>query len=173
MNEPATIKLFLTKGDPTGLRTAELSNWSGKALAFKRNELSDFCAREESQQSGVYLLLGTDKKSDEPMIYIGEAEQIGKRLIQQRGARDDWNSVVAFVSKDENLTKGHIRYLEAELIRRAKDADRAVLGNLQSSNARLPESDKAEMNGFLKRVLQLLPILWKNNRHPSYYSAKL
>jgi hypothetical protein len=29
----ATIKLFLPHGDPKRLRTAEISNWSGKALA--------------------------------------------------------------------------------------------------------------------------------------------
>jgi len=30
--EAATIKLFLVHGSPNGLRTGELSNWSGKAI---------------------------------------------------------------------------------------------------------------------------------------------
>src|SRR5437867_861722 len=32
----ATIKLFLPHGDPKRLRTAEISNWSGKAVAAAR-----------------------------------------------------------------------------------------------------------------------------------------
>ena len=35
----ATIKLFLPHGDAKGLRTAEISNWTGKALAAPRTEL--------------------------------------------------------------------------------------------------------------------------------------
>ncbi len=35
----ATIKLFLVRGDAKRLRTAELSNWTGKAVAGPRSEL--------------------------------------------------------------------------------------------------------------------------------------
>jgi hypothetical protein len=34
-----TIKLFLVHGDAKRLRTAELSNWTGKAIARPRSEL--------------------------------------------------------------------------------------------------------------------------------------
>ena len=43
----ATIKLFLPAGDAKGLRTAEISNWMGKALATPRTELDRLIAREE------------------------------------------------------------------------------------------------------------------------------
>ena len=32
MSESLSIKLFLVKGSSSGLRTAEIFNWSGKAL---------------------------------------------------------------------------------------------------------------------------------------------
>jgi hypothetical protein len=44
-----------------------------------------------------------------------------KRLKQHR-ERDDWSQVTVFVSKDENLTKAHIRYLEGALIILANEA---------------------------------------------------
>ena len=44
----ATIKIFLVHGDPKRLRTAELSNWTGKAVAGSRSEFEDVIAREES-----------------------------------------------------------------------------------------------------------------------------
>jgi len=31
--QAATIKLFLPNGEATGIRTAEISNWTGKAIA--------------------------------------------------------------------------------------------------------------------------------------------
>ena len=64
-----------------------------------------------------------------------------------------------FTSKDENLTKAHIRYLEGRLIEQARHAARAIVQNGQSSGARLPESDREDMEIFLEKVHQLLPVL--------------
>jgi Domain of unknown function (DUF4357) len=59
----ATIKLFLAQGDPKRLRTAEISNWNGKALAAPRAELDSILARDEAKNAGVYFLTGTDPDS--------------------------------------------------------------------------------------------------------------
>jgi hypothetical protein len=59
----ATIKLFLVHGDAKRLRTAELSNWTGKAVAGPRSELDGVLARDEAGKSGVYFLSGTDSES--------------------------------------------------------------------------------------------------------------
>jgi len=67
--------------------------------------------------------------------------------------------VVFFTSNDENLTKAHIRYLEGRLIEQAKQAGRAIVMNGQSSGARLPESDREDMELFLEKIHQLLPVL--------------
>ena len=56
----ATIKLFLPRGDAKSLRTAEISNWTGKAVAAPRTELDELLAREELDKAGVYILLGSD-----------------------------------------------------------------------------------------------------------------
>jgi hypothetical protein len=154
----ATIKLFLVHGDPKRLRTAELSNWSGKAVAGPRSEFEGLLAREESQQAGVYLLTGNDPETGKPSIYIGEAECIKDR-IKSHLVKDFWNQVVYFVSKDENLTKSHIRYLEGQLLTQAILAKRSIVKNNQSSGAKLPESDREDMEVFLGKVYQLLPVL--------------
>jgi hypothetical protein len=156
--QPATIKLFLTDGNPEGIRTAEISNWTGKAIAGPRSELTQLLQREELINPGVYFLTGVDPETDEPHLYIGEAESVVKRLKQHR-ERDDWSQAAAFVSKDENLTKAHIRYLEGSLITLANEAGNASIKNNAGSGAKLPESDMAEMNVFLQKILQLLPIL--------------
>jgi len=155
--KPTTIKLFLVNGSPDGLRTAELSNWSGKAVAAPRSQLDQLLSRQEVDNPGVYILLGFDEE-DRQLVYIGEAERVRTRL-KQHVSKDFWQSAIVFISKDENLTKAHIKFLEGELIGRLQEAGRAILQNSQSSGAKLPESDKADMDGFLEQILQLLPIL--------------
>jgi hypothetical protein len=106
----------------------------------------------------VYILSGTDPLSGSPRAYIGEAEVIRDRLKQHKG-KDFWVSAIVFVSKDENLTKAHIRYLEGRLISDARKAGRYKLDNSQASGSKLPESDREDMEVFLQRIQQLLPVL--------------
>ena len=154
----ATIKIFLVHGDPKRLRTAEISNWIGKAVAGPRSEFEGVISREEAEGSGIYFLTGSDPESGKPSIYVGEAECIRDRL-KSHLQKDFWNQVSFFVSKDENLTKAHIRYLEGKLIEQARKVSRALVVNNQSSGARLPESDRADLETFLEKVNQLLPVL--------------
>ena len=154
----ATIRIYLAHGDPKRLRTAELSNWTGKAVAGPRSEFEDVLARAESEKSGIYLLTGTDPETGKPAIYIGEAENIRSR-IKSHVDKDFWNQAIYFVSKDENLTKAHIRYLEGRLIELSRAAARALVTNGQSSGAKLPESDREDMEVFLEKICQLLPVL--------------
>lgn len=154
----ATIKIFLVHGDPKRLRTAELSNWTGKAAAGPRSEFDSVLSREESQKSGVYLLTGIDPETGKSAVYIGEAETIKDR-VKSHLEKDFWNHITFFTSKDENLTKAHIKYLEGRLIEQAKQAGRAVVINNQGSGSRLPESDREDMEIFLEKIHQLLPVL--------------
>lgn len=156
--EAATIKLFLVHGSPNGLRTAEISNWSGKAIAAPRNELTALLKRDEISSPGIYFLTGVDSDSGDKSIYIGEAENVSKRL-KNHSEKDFWNSATVFVSKDENLTKSHIRYIEGKLIAIANESSSSLVMNSTSSGAKLPESDAAEMDIFLHKILQLLPVL--------------
>jgi len=154
----ATIKLFLARGDAKGLRTAEISNWTGKALAAPRTELDELLARDECEKAGVYLLTGSDPTTNVPRAYIGEAEVIRDRLRQHKG-KEFWVSSVVFVSKDENLTKAHVRYLESRLLAEATKIGRFALEQNQAGGAKLPESDREDMEVFLDRIRQLLPVL--------------
>lgn len=158
MNPSATIKLFIPFGDPKKVRTAEISNWSGKAIAAPRSDLDHFLSRPEVAKPGVYVLLGIDAQDGEPLAYIGEAEVVADR-IKQHKSKDYWNSAIAFVSKDENLTKAHIRYLEGRIIDIASSIGRYKIANANASGSHLPESDQQDMEVFLERIAQLLPVL--------------
>src|ERR1039457_1067396 len=154
----ATIKLFLPRGDAKSLRTAEISNWTGKAVAAPRTELDELLAREELDKARVYILIGSDPLTNAPHAYIGEAEVIRERLKQHK-TKEFWVSAIVFVSKDENLTKAHVRYLESRLLAEAARVNRFTLEQNQAGGSRLPESDREDMEVFLARIRQLLPVL--------------
>jgi len=154
----ATLKMFLAFGDPKRLRIVELSNWTGKAISGPRSEFEKVLEREESLNSGVYFLTGTDPDTNKSAIYIGEAECIRDR-IKSHLSKDFWNNIAFFITKDENLTKAHVRYIEGRLIELAKSANRSVIMNSQSSGAKLPESDREDMEVFLEKMQQVLPVL--------------
>jgi len=154
----ATITILLLHGDAKRLRTAEISNWTGKAVAAPRNEFDRLISRKEADRSGVYFLTGSDPETGKNAVYIGESETIQYRL-KSHLEKDFWNHIIFFVSKDENLTKAHIQYLEGRLIEQAKSAERSVVINSQGSGAKLPESDREDMEIFLEKIHQLLPVI--------------
>lgn len=165
MKESATVKIFLTEGDPASVRTAEISNWTGKAVAGPRSQLELILQRDEAKKPGIYFLTGINSETGKPRVYIGEAEIIRSRMKNHLD-RDFWKTVIFFVSKDENLTKAHIKYLEGKLIEMTKTADRFELDNTNASGSHLPESDAADMNVFLAKVEQLLPVLGQDFLKP-------
>ena len=159
-----SIKVFLIDGTASGPRTAELGLSTTKAIVVPRASLSTVSKRGELQKTGVYVLVGGD--SDRPgftKIYVGEGDTILPRLIAHNSdeAKDFWSEAVVFVSKDENLTKAHARYLEARLIALAKEAKRATVANGTEPPAkgRLPEADGVEMEEFIGQMRLLLGTL--------------
>lgn len=158
-----TIRLYLVDGSPTGPLVAEISNWTGKVLVAPRSRLADIVKREELGKTGVYLLIGPDpEKPGRDRVYIGEADCVKARLAHhdRDQSKDFWERTVVFVSKDENLTKAHGRYLESRLIEIAKAAGRAVLVNGTAPPLpALPESDIADMEYFCAQVEMVLPVL--------------
>jgi hypothetical protein len=115
-------------------------------------------AREELEKAGIYILTGSDPITNAPRAYIGEAEVIRERLKQHK-SKEFWVSAIVFVSKDENLTKAHVRYLESRLLTEAAKVNRFTLEQNQAGGSKLPESDREDMEVFLSRIRQLLPVL--------------
>ena len=160
MAEGKQIRLFLIDGTFSGLVTAEIMNWTGHVFKGSRSELGRIYQREEAQRTGVYILLG-DKSDGSPLAYIGESDNIASRLKQHAAKKSFWSEVVFVTSKDGNLTSAHARYIEAQLIQRAKEIGRIPLenGNEPTGGADLPEADASDMNHFIKEFLTILPVL--------------
>jgi hypothetical protein len=156
----STIKIYLANESAIGIRHAEIANWSGQALACPRSRFHELRSWPEVQRPGVYFLFGIDDQSGEEAVYIGEAEVVIDRLASHLSGKDFWTEFVTFTSKDENLTKAHVRYLESRLIATARQASRYRLTNSAAAQLpSLPRSDRDAMEEFLGSVQLLLGVL--------------
>lgn len=160
MSYGKTIRIYLADGSPTGIRHAELVNWTGQAIVCPRSRIGELLKWPESQRPGVYFLFGDDDTGTTPRVYIGEAENVHARLQSHLATKDFWGRVVFFTSKDENLTKSHVKYLEARLVEIAKSIGRCTLENGNAPTLPLlPRSDRDAMEEFLEPVRILLGAL--------------
>lgn len=110
----------------------------------------------------VYILKSMPNNDNyNERIYIGEAENLRKRLKQHLADSDkDFIEIVAFISKDEMLTKSHIKYLESRVITMAKEAKTAEIDNtVQPELTSLPEADISDMEYFLDQIKLILPVV--------------
>ncbi len=153
-----TIKLFLMDADPEGRMVCELSNWNGKAYRIPRGKVKDCSDRADLKSTSVYLLFGRAESSTaKPKVYIGEAENAYSRLVQHVSEKEFWNESVVFISKDENLNKAHIKYLESRLYEVANSAERYEIQNGNTpTRSSISESDQAEMEEFIEYIKILI-----------------
>lgn len=152
-----TIRIYLDDGSISGIKHAEIVNWTGQAISVPRTQIKHLSDWNESKRPGVYFLFGVDENTGGDAVYIGESENVFDRLQQHLASKDFWNEAVFFTSKDENLTKSHVKYLESRIVELAKTADRYYLlnGNKPQQSI-LPRGDRDAMEEFIANIKVLL-----------------
>lgn len=154
------VTIYLADGAPSGIRHVEIANWSGQAIACPRSRLNELKQWSEAQRPGVYFLLEKQTSETGDRAYIGESENVVKRLSQQDKNQDFWNEVIVFTSKDENLTKAHIKYLESRLTAISIEADRYKIENGNTpTESTLPRADKDSMEEYIHNLRIVLGTL--------------
>ncbi len=158
-----TVRLFLVDGSPTGLLTAEIMNWTGHALVAPRSRIGEVLKRDEAGRTGVYFLVGDDPaQPTKARVYVGEGDVVADRIKSHAAdeSKEFWTRVCLITSKDANLTKAHVRFLESRLVEVAKNTGRANLANGNDPSKKvLPESDVADMEFFLEQIRLVLPVV--------------
>lgn len=158
------LTIYMLDGSATGPKTIEIGNWSGKAVFSPRASLKSMLSRSEFDSPGVYFLRSESESYEfDESIYIGEAEELRARLKQHIADRD-FDSMICFLSKDEMLTKAHIKYLESRLIALARDANSSyVENNNNPKGSRLSEADVSDMEYFTEQIKLILPTVGVNS----------
>lgn len=153
-----TIEMFLVDGTADGIVTAELSNWNGKAIKLPRTAVAD-CDREDVRGVGVYFLFCPEGDGSDS-VYIGEAENVLKRLNQHLGEYKAgkepffWNAAVVFIGRD--LNKALIRFLEDRLVKIARECGRSKILTKVTYDTTLKEAQIATMEEFVDNIKVLL-----------------
>ena len=172
-----TLKLYLADGTPSGVITAELGVSSVRAAVASRTALPELIRREEAARTGIYLLVGPDPDlAGRQLVYVGEGDQVKTRLAAHDAdeAKEFFTRAVLIVSKDENLTKAHGRYLESRIIAAIRGAGRAKLVNgTEPPFKGLPEPEIADMERVLDEIEILLPVLGFDVLRPAGQEAGL
>lgn len=158
-----TIQLFLVDGTPTGLRKATIHGWTGLTFVATGTTFAALTARPELDRTGIYILSGPDAEAlGGTRAYIGSANSVRERIKQSAQQREFWETAIAVTTSDDDLSKGHVEYLEARLIELALAANRVTLDNSTSpvgQRRRLPEADQANMEQFLANLKIILPVV--------------
>lgn len=154
-----SIRIYLKDGTVTGMKFGEVVNHTIQSISCPRLKASELSQLTEARRPGVYFLFGKDEETNEDMVYIGEAENVFDRLQNHLLNKGFWNEVIFFISKDENLTKAHVKYLESRIIQIANITKRFKVENAnQPQLPALPLADRDAMEEFLDQVKMLVGI---------------
>lgn len=169
---PFVVRILVVDGRPDALRLVEKSNWVGLGIICPRGRYPEAKKREEFSNSGVYILSGRVENEELPMIYVGEGDPVRNRLDSHYSAKDFWQQAVVFTTRGEPLNKAEIQYLESRLVDLAKKYRRCKLDNANTPGLpSLSEADRAQVEGYLREMLTLLPVFGINAFDPTAAAA--
>ena len=148
-----TVPTYLIDGDPKGTQYAFIRNTTCQMFVVPRSNLSYLNTQEKLQKPAFYILLGEDETT-KPQAYIGETENFRERVKDHDSKKAFWQKALIFVSKDADMTKADVQYLEHKAIVEAKKANAFILtDNKQTPKApNLPEYQQDSMDEFFEYV---------------------
>ncbi|MGK9039391.1 DUF4357 domain-containing protein [Rhizobium sp. SA279] len=151
------VKIFITGKDPRSLRTVELDNWTGVAIAGQPEFFKKALEAEVLARSCVYLLIKSSAEDDLPEIYVGESDDFSQRYTSGKFPIE-FDTFLIFTSKDDNLTRAHVKWLERELwlILKGNSGKVLVANANKPTSSNLPRADIATMRTYLSNLIYVL-----------------
>lgn len=157
------IDLYLMDGTATGRWQATLSNWNCIAYKIPRDVLRNCDDLPELHAPGVYFLFGRDDESNRQFVYVGEGDDVLKRLMQPHGFEKSytfWVEAIVLVTPDNTLDKGKIKYLENRFYGIISDAKRYIVKNANTpTQSQLPKKTRDLLEEFIINTQLLMPAL--------------
>lgn len=146
-----TVTTYLIDGDPKGTQYSFISNKICQMFVIPRSNLAYLNEQEKLYKPAFYILIGEDEAT-KPQAYIGETENFKERVKDHDSKKAFWQKALVFVSKDEDMTKADVQYLEYRAIAEARQSNSFVLNeNKQIPKApNLPEHQRDAMDEFLR-----------------------
>lgn len=128
-----TIQIYLPKGNPRGIRSAEMTTRTVRLIEIPRIYIDDFFAMPESNQVGLYFLVSDNERIGKPLLYIGQTGDL-KRRINQHDSKDFWTRAFVMLSTNNSMTQTHALYMEHKAISAATAVGRYEIKNGNTGN---------------------------------------
>ena len=148
-----TVTTYLVDGDPKGTRYAFISNKICQMFVVPRSNLDYLDKQKKLHKPAFYILIGEDEMA-KPQAYIGETENFRERVKDHDQKKTFWQKALIFVSKDADMTKTDVQYLEYLAVQQAKQINRySIQENKQTpKEPNLPEYQKDAMDEFFEDI---------------------
>lgn len=158
-----SIDLYLMDGTATGRWQATLSNWNCIAYKIPRDDLRNCDDLPELHAPGVYFLFGRDDESNRQFVYVGEGDDVIKRLMQPHGFEKSdafWVEAIVLVTPDNTLDKGKIKYFENRFHGIISEAKRYIVKNANTpTQSQLPKKTRDLLEEFIINTQLIMPAL--------------
>lgn len=154
-----TIQIYLPKGNPRGLRVAEMTTRTVHLIEIPRVDIHDFFTRDDANQVGLYFLLSDSDDLSRPKLYIGQTGELKRRLSQHHidTKKEFWTRTFVMLSTNNTMTQTHALYLEHKAIKTAQEVGRYDLQNGNHGNKpHTPDPLKADCEALFNDLDILL-----------------
>ena len=154
-----TIQIYLPKGNPRGLRLAEMTTRTVRLIEIPRIHIDDFFAMPEANQVGLYFLVGDTDSIDKPLLCIGQTGDL-KRRLNQHHEKEFWTRAFVMLSTNNSMTQTHALYMEHKAIATAIEVGRYQIKNGNTGNRpHTPDPLKADCEELFYTLDVLLSTL--------------
>lgn len=157
------IDLYLMDGTANGRCQATLSNWNCDSYKILRGDLKNCDDLPDLRAPGVYFLFGLDDESRQQFVYVGEGDDVLKRILQPHTFEKDgsyWTEAVILVTPDESLDKARIKYLENRFHKIVVETNRYIVKNANTPpQPPLQKKVKDMLEEFIMNTKLVMPAL--------------
>ena len=113
MSYGKSITVYLMDGDSSQRYQVTLDNWNIKVYKIPVGLVAASNSLDSIHTAGVYFLFGYVE--GQKSVYVGEAEDVYRRLTQHIPEKDGyiWDNAVVFIASEIGvLDKARVKYLE-------------------------------------------------------------
>ena len=162
MPDPFTIRIFVPDGDPEGVRLIDRDELDGGSVwrfpasnGRRSSNAPSFFARASTSSSVTRKRMTTCRRSTSD-----RRTGCGVGFIPMFRTKTSGIGVSCLSRRAAGLNRAHVTWLEYALVSRAVQTKRCHLdnGNAPQEPA-MTEAEKADTQGFLKEILQILPLV--------------
>lgn len=164
-----SIQVYLPQGEIDGIKVASIANRDLEGIFIPRSKINLF----EENKVAIYLLVGIDEKTEQETIYVGETEEVAKRITQHDKGKTFWDYAIVFISKTGDLNKADIKFLEYNIYEQIKGAARYKLENSSvPKESHVVNTRKAELFDYLETIKFILGAAYRIYPFKSIYKQE-